>query len=71
MYSEREYEKGVIKCAKYEKLMGTFFPSFVENNFDAMFPRAGKGRSPLWIHDGDPRQNCAGIHKMLTLKDAE
>ena len=47
---------------------GDFFSCFVEN-FDAMFARAGKGRSQLWIHDHS--QNCAAIHKMLTLKDAE
>ena len=42
------YAKGVIECSQYEKLNGEFFASFVEKNFDAMFARAGKGRSRLW-----------------------
>lgn len=30
------YEKGVIKCVKYEKVNGDFFPSFVEKNFETI-----------------------------------
>ena len=55
------YGKGVIQCTQYEHMNGEFFASFVENNLDAMFMRAGKGISRLWIQDGDPSQNCAAV----------
>ena len=35
------YGKGVIQCIQYEHMNGEFFASFVENNLDAMFMRAG------------------------------
>lgn len=65
------YNKGVIKCRQYEKLDGNYFASFVRNNFDAMFTRAEKENSPMWLQDGDPSQNSAVVRKVLHLKRAK
>ena len=65
------YNKGVIVCKQYEKLDGNYFASFVRNNFDAMFARAEKGNSRIWIQDGDPSQNSAVVRKVLHLKRAK
>ena len=49
--------KGVLMCERYEKMNADYFTSFIDRNFDAMFARAGKGLSRLWLQDGDPSQN--------------
>lgn len=51
--------KGVIICEPYEKMNGTYFARFIEENFGRMFRAANKGRSRVWLQDGDPSQNCA------------
>lgn len=59
------YGKGVIACQQYDHLDGPYFNSFVEQNFKDMFRKAEKGRSKLWIQDGDPSQNCALVKRTL------
>ena len=46
------YGEGILLCDQYEKLNGTYFKNLVEANFDAMFNRAKKKGSRLWIQDG-------------------
>ena len=53
------YNKGVILCKPYEKLNGTFFAQFIDDNFEQMFRHSDKGENRLWIQDGDPSQNSA------------
>jgi len=59
------HEKGVVACQQYEHLDAKYFNYFVEQNFREMFRKAGKGRSKLWVQDGDPRQNCALVKRTL------
>ena len=54
-----------------DQLDGNYFASFVRNNFDAMFSRAEKENSRMWLQDGDPSQNSAVVRKVLHLKRAK
>lgn len=65
------YNKGVIACHPYEKLDGQFFENFVKANFASLFRKADKGLSRLWLQDGDPSQNAAGVKKALRKLIAE
>ena len=65
------YNKGVIACHPYEKLDGQFFENFVKANFASFFRKADKGLSRLWLQDGDPSQNAAGVKKALRKLIAE
>ena len=49
--------KGVLTCERYEKLDAQYFTSFIDQHFDTMFERSGKGLTRLWLQDGDPSQN--------------
>ena len=51
------YNKGVIVCQPFEKMLGSYFARFVTERFNSMFEKAGKGESRLWVQDGDPCQN--------------
>ena len=48
------HEAGVVLCDQYEKLDGQYFKSLVLKEFRRMFKKAKKGRSRLWLQDGDP-----------------
>ena len=65
------YNKGVIACHPYEKLDGQFFENLVKANFASFLGKADKGPSRLWLQDGDPRQNAAGVKKALRKLIAE
>lgn len=49
--------KGVLTCERYEKMDAQYFTSFIDQHFDTMFERSGKGLNRLWLQDGDPSQN--------------
>lgn len=49
--------KGVLTCERYEKMNAQYFTSFIDQHFDTMFERSGKGLTRLWLQDGDPSQN--------------
>ena len=34
-----------------------YLTSFIDQHFDTMFERSGKGLTQLWLQDGDPSQN--------------
>lgn len=53
------YNKGVIICEPFEKMLGSYFAGFIDEHFNSMFEKAGKGESRLWVQDGDPCQNSA------------
>ena len=65
------YNKGVIACHPYEKLDGQFFENLVKANLASFLRKADKGPSRLWLQDGDPRQNAAGVKKALRKLIAE
>ena len=65
------YNKGVIACHPYEHLDGQFFENFVKANFASFFTKADKGPSRLWLQDGDPSQNAAGVKRALRKLKAE
>ena len=50
---------GVVLCDQYNKLDGPYFKDLVLREFPQMFKKARKGRSRLWLQDGDPSQNSA------------
>ena len=47
------HEAGVVLCDQYEKLDGQYFKNLVLKEFRGMFKKAKKGRSRLWLQDGD------------------
>ena len=49
--------KGVLTCERYEKMDAQYFTSFIDQHFDTMFERCGKGLTRLLLQDGDPSQN--------------
>ena len=53
------HEEGVVLCDQYEKLDGQYFKNLVLTEFRGMFKKVKKGRSRLWLQDGDPSQNSA------------
>ena len=53
------FDKGVIVRKPYEKMNGSYFAKFIDDNFETMFSIADKGPRRLWIQDGDPSQNSA------------
>ena len=38
-------------------MTGTYFSNFINRNFNTMFQTADKGKSRIWVQDGDPSQN--------------
>ena len=59
------YNKGVIACDPYEKLDGPYFEGYVRRTFPGLFKKAKKGKSMLWLQDGDPSQKSAAVKKVL------
>lgn len=53
------YNKGVIICEQYDRMCGAFFEGFIDEHFESMFQIAGKGKSRMFLMDGDPSQNSA------------
>ena len=51
--------------------MNSFWKIFVKANFASFFRKADKGLSRLWLQDGDPSQNAAGVKKALRKLIAE
>ena len=49
--------KGVVICERYEKLDAQYFASFIDQHFNTMFARSGKGLTRLWLQHGDSSQN--------------
>ena len=56
---------GVVLCEQYQKLDGPHFQSLIHRNFNRMFSEAKKGRSRLWVQDGDPSQNSAAARQAM------
>lgn len=56
---------GVVLCDQYDKLDGPYFKDLVLREFSKMFKKARKGRSRLWLQDGDPSQNSALARKAM------
>ena len=65
------YNKGVIACHPYEKLDGQFSENFVKAKFASFLRKADKGPSRLWLQDGDPSHNAAGVKKAFRKLIAE
>ena len=40
-----------------KKMDAQYFTSFIDQHFDTMFERSGKGFTRLKLQDGDPSQN--------------
>ena len=53
------YNEGVVICEQYEHMNGPYFANFIRTHFEAMFSRADKSGSRIFIQDGDPSQNSA------------
>ena len=53
------YREGVVLCEQYTHLNGQYFKDFIKKEFPKAFKKAKKGRSKLWVQDGDPSQNSA------------
>ena len=64
------YGKGVICCQRYEKMNGTFFASFLKENFEMMVKKADKN-SRIWIQDGDPSQNSKQAKEVMKELNSE
>ena len=59
------HEAGVVLCDQYEKLDGQYFKNLVLKEFRGVFKKAKKGRSRLWLQDGDPSQNSAAARMAM------
>ena len=57
------HEAGVVLCDQYEKLDGQYFKNLVLKEFRGMFKKAKKGRSRLWLQDGN--QNSAAARMAM------
>ena len=53
------YNKGVIIYKKYDRMCGTFFETFINEDFESMFRAAEKGESRMFLMDRDQSQNSA------------
>ena len=51
--------------------MDSFLKILFKGNFASFFREADKGPSRLWLQDGDPSQNAAGVKKALRKLKAE
>jgi len=49
--------KGMLICERYEKMHAQYFTHLIDQYFDTMFERSGKGLTRLWLQDGGPSQN--------------
>ena len=49
--------RGVIICEPYEKMNRHYFGSFVGRNFNQTVKDSRKGKSRMFLMDGDPGQN--------------
>ena len=59
------YRQGVVLCDQYDKLDGQYFSELILREFNRMFMEARKGRSRLWLQDGDPSQNSASAKEAM------
>lgn len=53
------YKEGVVLCERYEKLNGQTFQEFIFKHFPRALKLSKKGRSRIFLQDGDPSQNSA------------
>lgn len=65
------YDKGVLICKPYDKLNGSYFAKFIDDNFENMFSIADKGPRRLWVQDGDPSQNSAMARAAMECANCE
>lgn len=65
------FGKGVLVCKRYETMNANFFASFIDQNFNNMFVRSGKGLSRMWLQDGDPSQNSKSARDAMARCQAE
>lgn len=52
------YNRGVICCKQYNKMLGVDFASFIREEFDELFNLSDKDGGRLFLQDGDPCQNA-------------
>lgn len=62
--------KGVVVCAPYDNMNGSYFASFIDRNFDQMFNQAEKD-SNVFLQDGDPSQNSAVAQQAMRRTKAQ
>lgn len=59
------YDRGIVLCEEYEHLNGPMFAMFIKKHFKKTFQKCNKGKSRLFVQDGDPSQNSAAAKKAL------
>ena len=57
--------KGICYCKRYEKLSGTMFAEFIENNFIEIFKSSCNPAGNVFAQDGDPSQNSKAAKTAL------
>ena len=60
------YQEGVVLCERYEKLNGQTFNEFILKHFPRALKLSKKGRSRIFLQDGDPSQNSALAREALS-----
>ena len=65
------YGKGAIVCHQCDKLGGSYFAEFVQDNFENMFRITNKNGSRLFVQDNCPVQNSASACHALHVKKAK
>lgn len=65
------HNEGVIACEPYQEMNGAYFADFVRRKFGAMFAKANKDGSRLFVQDGDPSQNSKAARDALAEVNAE
>lgn len=65
------YNEGVVVCEPYQELNGDYFADFIRRKFVAMFARADKEGSRLFVQDGDPSQNSRAARDAMREVQAE
>ena len=57
--------KGIYYCKHYEKLSGTIFAEFIENNFIDIFKSSCNPAGNVFVLDSDPSQNSKAAKTAL------
>ena len=60
------YGKGVIACDPYEKLDRETYARYVDNRFPELFRRSCAPEGNIFLQDGDPSQNSAIAHQIMS-----
>ena len=57
--------KAICYCKHYDKLSGTIFAEFIENNFIQIFKSSYNPAGNVFVQDGDPSQNSKAAKTAL------